>query len=105
MSRWQDTHDPLCPSYRAKNWQVWFGPIWCMCNAIRLGRLEGEQDFRRLRAVVLSDLRAKVAAMCDEAGRNERASDEANYVDAAYEYQAEREVLEKVLALLDGDVE
>lgn len=51
---------------------------------------------------VLDDLRAKVEALRDEAGRNEHASDLANYETATFEYRAEREVLEKVLALIDG---
>ena len=52
-------------------------------------------DYRR-------DLRAGVEALRDEAGRNEFASLEANYEVAAYEYRAQREVLDRVLALIDG---
>jgi len=34
MTRWQDEHDPLCPSARAANWQVWFAVGWCQCKLV-----------------------------------------------------------------------
>ena len=100
-----DGHDPRC------RYEVdMLGPVdWCDCVLIAEVRAEYEGDreaweetMRRYVNGVLADLRAKVAVMCDEAGRNEHASDLANYETATFEYRAEREVLDKVLALIDG---
>jgi hypothetical protein len=101
MTRWQDTHDPLCPSHRAKNWQIWWGPIWCQCHAIRLGRLEGEQDFRRAKAVILGDLRANVQALRDEAQCAQHDNEATNSGYAAAQDQGAAFAYTRVLALID----
>ena len=101
-------HDPLCPVDPPRMNDGFC--IWC--DVIRKARAE---ERRAMSALVdrysdrldaanqtLTDLRAAVEALRVEAGQNEHASLVANYEGAAYEYRAQREVLDKVLSLIDG---
>jgi hypothetical protein len=89
--RWQDDHDPLCPSFRAKDWQAFFARSWCQCDAIRAGRREGEADFQRCEAAVLDNLRVKVEALRDDDPSGDEDFDAGWY-----------EGCKAVLALIDG---
>lgn len=106
-------HDPLCRwpiGPRSTTPELMHPSPSCDCGFI--DKVRAEERERRAapyQAALMqqlqdwADLRAKVAALHDEAGRNEHASDMANYETATFEYRAEREVLEKVLALLNNE--
>ena len=51
MTRWQESHDPLCPSSRAKDWQIWWAVRWCQCDVIAMVRADERKKCPRVEIV------------------------------------------------------
>lgn len=99
-------HDKFCPLSVQPSFAD-IGPLaYCQCDILAKARADEREkvnvswqnDFDK----EMTDLSARVEALCVEAGNNAKASDAANYMEAVYEYRSAQEAYARVLALIDG---